>query len=794
MFTVRVNENINVWDSPVVTRLYKGEQTTLLPRATDYGIGGLPVLAAAMRMRRLIACAEADNDAIALNLLSPAALSGVLYVHSVDVFVRATAGIPRRQLFALFHALAGFDASEFYTHKDTIPPAPTEQVLLPSSDSGWFHDWQLFPQQVETLQWMQHVERNGLCIHLPEPIRFDNNAYLTFDGESGMRLVDHYVTPTTTHPRGCVLHNAVGTGKTAVIIALALTSRPTRDRRSLRWVNSGIRGYEPRRVTTATLVCVPSNLVGQWKAEIAKFHPSATVVTLVDIRHHRRLRSDVVRDADYVITTYAFLRGKSYDAAILKAIQDMGYGRPPSSSRLINPDMLSMFFAENANALDERGMTFLETWDFDRIVLDELHEVRTMTQPQRGLLAYRLLTLSSGALWGVTASKPQTGWDCNQVLSLLAPGWERVAGAIHNQFLVEALYHRFGGENGVTYAARACLVRPTVTERAVIESMGSEERCVMACTSLRGCMSPSEENVIVGSQAEILDQVLQDNVDELRRREASLATQRRVREVLDQQRELGDESIEQALERVDRRLDVLQQQVRTLEIREGFLQTVANADEAQECPVCLEATADSMMGCGHLFCYKCALRLAQQCAVCRQRSTALYRIGDSRSAPEGCKLQCMLTILTELQQRAESCVVFIQWAPVLTAAYNFLQSQTGIPLFKLTGNVHVRQATLRRFDSCDSGVLLLSLDSSSSGLNLVKANHVIFMHALTQVDALQVERQAIARVARMGQTREVQVHHIIAEDTTEERVFMQIDRSLRFDRFVDGRFVDGPAS
>lgn len=72
----------------------------------------------------------------------------------------------------------------------------------------------------------------------------------------------------------------------------------------------------------------------------------------------------------------------------------------------------------------------------------------------------------------------------------------------------------------------------------------------------------------------------------------------------------------------------------------------------------------------------------------------------------------------------------------------------------------------------ESFVLLLSLEHAASGTNLTAANHVIFVHPMnaeTLGTAVAYERQALARVRRVGQERsEVHVWRFIAKDTVEE--------------------------
>lgn len=67
---------------------------------------------------------------------------------------------------------------------------------------------------------------------------------------------------------------------------------------------------------------------------------------------------------------------------------------------------------------------------------------------------------------------------------------------------------------------------------------------------------------------------------------------------------------------------------------------------------------------------------------------------------------------------------------------------------------------------------MLSLEHAASGTNLTAANHVIFVHPMnaeTLSSAVAYERQALARVRRVGQERsEVHVWRFVTRETVEE--------------------------
>ena len=76
-------------------------------------------------------------------------------------------------------------------------------------------------------------------------------------------------------------------------------------------------------------------------------------------------------------------------------------------------------------------------------------------------------------------------------------------------------------------------------------------------------------------------------------------------------------------------------------------------------------------------------------------------------------------------------------------------------------------------------MLLLSLEHVASGSNLTAANHVIFVHPMnaeTMSSAVAYERQALARVRRVGQERgEVHVWRFVTQETVEEHMHQLLD-------------------
>ena len=89
-------------------------------------------------------------------------------------------------------------------------------------------------------------------------------------------------------------------------------------------------------------------------------------------------------------------------------------------------------------------------------------------------------------------------------------------------------------------------------------------------------------------------------------------------------------------------------------------------------------------------------------------------------------------------------------------------------------SVEERQRVLDRFAAQEGyGVLGLQIEAGGLGINLQCAQVVILMEPQFKPST---ERQAIARVRRMGQTRKVNVHRLIAQGTIDEALVLLIEK------------------
>lgn len=154
------------------------------------------------------------------------------------------------------------------------------------------------------------------------------------------------------------------------------------------------------------------------------------------------------------------------------------------------------------------------------------------------------------------------------------------------------------------------------------------------------------------------------------------------------------------------------------------------------------------------------------------------------------KIEALLDILAASRKKnpATKTIVFSQWTSFLDVIQRQLTAR-GFDYCRLDGSMTAarRDEAMTRLASDDNcTVMLASLAVCSVGLNLVAANQVILADSWW---APAIEDQAIDRVHRLGQKREVTVFRLVMEGSIEERVLdiQQDKRRLMMQAFGEER-------
>ncbi|MFD9318461.1 DEAD/DEAH box helicase [Streptomyces sp. NPDC060053] len=139
-----------------------------------------------------------------------------------------------------------------------------------------------------------------------------------------------------------------------------------------------------------------------------------------------------------------------------------------------------------------------------------------------------------------------------------------------------------------------------------------------------------------------------------------------------------------------------------------------------------------------------------------------------RTAGRSGKLELLDELLDTLLAEGASVLVFTQYVRLARILERHLAAR-GVPTRFLHGGTPVaeREDMVRRFQDGEVPVFLLSLRAAGTGLNLTRAEHVVHYDRWWNP---AVEAQATDRAYRIGQTRPVQVHRLIAEGTIEDRI------------------------
>lgn len=198
------------------------------------------------------------------------------------------------------------------------------------------------------------------------------------------------------------------------------------------------------------------------------------------------------------------------------------------------------------------------------------------------------------------------------------------------------------------------------------------------------------------------------------------------------------------------------------------------------CSICLDLfNVPVITPCNHIYCFQCitnVLNMSQHsCPLCRRRIDSsglslVYPLNNNtnNSSIHHSKVN-KIKELVEGADESDKFLIFFQFQHSITYVEKML-NEVNWKYKQLHGGMsqRAREKALHAFEhDPETRIFLLSVRSGSVGINLTSANRVILFEPCMQKS---VEKQAIGRVWRMGQTRPVRVDRLITENTLEQKI------------------------
>ncbi|KAF2173847.1 hypothetical protein M409DRAFT_62084 [Zasmidium cellare ATCC 36951] len=200
--------------------------------------------------------------------------------------------------------------------------------------------------------------------------------------------------------------------------------------------------------------------------------------------------------------------------------------------------------------------------------------------------------------------------------------------------------------------------------------------------------------------------------------------------------------------------------------------------------------------CGHLICYACYLRMREQGSAtcpaddCSESMPDTYllwsqKMGDM-SSPQtmhGAKAEAATKLLHQIEKQGDQAILFVQYEQQLYEIEAALQDEdisNTVVKNGLAAGRQVEQFVKSAGKEDQITVMVLNAsDETAAGLNLQNANHVIFLSPLlrdSQYGYDSTMAQAIGRVRRYGQKKEIHVHRIFALDAIDVDILEHRER------------------
>ncbi|VDK86818.1 unnamed protein product [Litomosoides sigmodontis] len=227
------------------------------------------------------------------------------------------------------------------------------------------------------------------------------------------------------------------------------------------------------------------------------------------------------------------------------------------------------------------------------------------------------------------------------------------------------------------------------------------------------------------------------------------------------------------------------------------------SQRTHDCPICLTTVRDTWIvyPCAHYLCVSCFNRITRRndtllvCAVCRakayisqisyvqskasEKNTHLLDVSNVRlKRSVSVKIDAIIRRIKSIRLRdPTSKTLLFTSLSMLINPLCLVLAENNINFRNFLGTN--RQKILADFRlKPEIELLVMPMSSGAHGLNLTASNNIIFVEP--QMDVSQIA-QAIGRIDRIGQKKEMMVHHFVVYGSIEEQIYYKYSQDQNKD-------------
>jgi len=627
----------------------------------------------------------------------------------------------------------------------------------------------LWENQLRSLQWM--MDREAAPVNILGEVR-----HISKCGVAPMQQLEAlWRLRLQFKVSGGILADKIGSGKTATVLALALSDRhkmiPSLDGLPLQ--------LQTLRPVRATLVVTPPHLLGQWKHEQEKVAPGLEALWVDSVKDLMQAKWEDLTRYDIVGISQRLFLSEAYHGMLGIA--------PSQRGSKCSREYVSKVGASRQGLNRERlGKNYcVENFYWRRVVFDEIHELRS---DEDSLWMLPLRTICAQHRWGLTGTPPTSSFDDTTQAAVLLNLELGSSGEACAEFCNRAVRTNGldAGEAVLEPVQHVVDVDLSPPERALYEYEQRRPRenvmefttnSIKACNA--SCNDEPADSALANLRSNLHAQI--ENYDRMHKMWVGI----RAGKLNAPFAALSQDEVANRRGELEEAQDNVQIFGRHLEKSKGDLERLTQIEEQISegarpmCPLCVGGVAHATALCGHAF---CNAHMAQcvdsnRCAVCNAAVLAsdvhAFEPSVTGAGPKryGAKMHAVLAKIKELIRAGEKKILLYVQIDELRASCVKALLQENVKHVELKGNpAHITNILKQFSERNDSNVLVLSLARKAAGINLTCSSNIIFLHPFVdreQHRAIAWEAQAIGRVARPGQTKQVHVWRFLVRDTVE---------------------------